>query len=317
MTRKTKSWLVELDLRRLDEPEEVALELEGASSKIRKPLHPLFCAVYGSTLRRLGRIEESILSLHRGVELCHDRQQLANLIQRLAFAIGESDLKTALRCTELAKTLYEAEFNLTGLGQANVDKGVWLFRKGNYQEAICANRLALMFLPDEEQHAHSRFAAILGQGFCYEALGDLKQAFRFAEAASEIESTVGSGLQLSLWRLKARLARQLGKLADSENVFSKIVDYYTEKEQPLFAAQAAVELVAVQLELGKTPQAIQTAKQMAVYLTPLKKNPVATAAIIELIRSSFNGNLTLSFVEAAKAALEKEQGTRKTSPLKK
>jgi hypothetical protein len=187
---------------------------------------------------------------------------------------------------------------------------LWHYHLEEYRESIAANFAALRHLPRSEED--NRFTALLGLAYDHQALGELTAARRWAAAAERARTGVADAMVASLRWLRARLAMDLGDFAEAEEQYRRAVDHYLERDQPLDAATATVELARAQLLGDRAAAAAATARSMMRYIGPLEPSRLATGAVIDLARTAVAGEaLTLDRLEEARRRLARARRERR------
>jgi len=303
-----------LDRLRLSEPARAA-RLAGSALPLVDPLLvPGLLGVLGSSLRRMSLLRAAHRTLTEALAIARrqgNRWALADLRQRLAHVHGDrGEYRRALELAVEAANLHLIRGDRAGAGRALVDQGLWHYHLEEYRESIAANFAALRELPAAE--VNHRFAAFLGLAYDHQALDDLAEARQWAAAAEQTTAGVGDAMVASLRWLRARLAMDQGDFAEAEEQYRRAVDHYLERDQPLDAATATVELARAQFLGGRVAAAVATARSMMRYIGPLEPSRLATGAVIDLARTAVAGEaLTLERLEEARRRLARARRERR------
>ena len=130
-----------------------------------------------------------------------------------------------------------------------------------------------------------------------ESYSDAESLARRAEATAK---HLGPALSGKLVWLRGSIAWQAGDLSSAEAHLQRALELH-HGLAPLSSALVAVDLVRVQLQRGRTHEAIQTTRAMASLVASLERHPVALAAVTQLIRCALEGQeLVLAVEEAAR-----------------
>ncbi len=249
-------------------------------------LLPRLLGVYGSTLRSLNRLRGAEKAISYGLQLAReagDIEAVAELWQRLAHVPAHrSEYRFALTLSHRAMRIYARNGDFPSMAKALVDQGIWLFYQGEHRESIQLAKTALQHLPSFEafRRSHVTGHQLLGLNYLELAAFDrAKSAARKArEAAEGAEPWVVSGV---LW-LEAKVALAEEDYSTAEAALRQAVDVFL-PVSPLDAGLASVELLRALLLQGRAADAHAEAKAMARLVEPLGDNPVAEAALVELV----------------------------------
>ncbi len=289
-TAMTGERLRRLDGLRGEDPAKAVRKIKAALKVADRPWIPRLLAVYGSALRARARLDQALEALHYALLLaeCGDRRAVcADMLQRLgaAYAYTGNHVLGLLFAKEAAYQ-HRMAGNLRGEGRSWVDQGARYFHLGRLDDAIACNRAALHSLPDDE--VRNRFSAYQSLAFAHHRKGDLVAAAESVRHAEAIAPKVSDEFVAVLSSTKAAMAITAGDYEQAERCLSAEIDIYR-KLSPLDAAAASVDLVGAQILRGRMSSALQTIKDMAAFLQPLKDNPIASEAIMQLIRLAVSG----------------------------
>ena len=284
-----------LEADRLDQPRQVMRRACQMVRVARIRQVPRLLGIYASAARALGRLDEAQVVLCRALDLAMaagDRKVVGELIQRSSYVLADrSDLDQALVLAERASSEFVAEGDLIGIGKTLVDRSVWHRAADQPEEALRLLRSALRYLPadcDRLDVRKNRFACWVNLGVVYAELGEPRRAGRFLRMARREASGLGMRVLAGVLKLDASIARQNGDNERAAELLAQALPIFQEFE-PLDAAFIAVDLARLQLLLGRTLQATETAKSMTLLLKPLSTNRIASAAITELVRVALAG----------------------------
>ena len=203
---------------------------------------------------------------------------------------GEYEL--ALRFSRNATHFHLIGGNLKGVGRALVDQGGFLFHLRRYRESARESEAALRYLPAEPES--SLYAALVNAAHAYQRIGKPSQARKRSEEAARLEN-IPQGLKVSAAWLASEAALALGKAKMAMGGFEEAVDYYFEKGELLNVALASAQLTQALYLANRKDQALSVAKGMTRLVEPLRNNPVASAAIVELILWGMSSTSQIEF----------------------
>ena len=305
-----------LDAHRYENAVEAARFARADLEEVAAGLRPLaqgvpLLAVYGSALRMTDRFNESqqaVVAAIEAAESTGDEAILGDLVQRLAYVVADrsGDYGRALQLAEKAMVHHVAAGDMNAAGTAFVDRGLWQYKLGRYEEAIRSQRRALELLDDSEHR--NRFSALQVQGLCWCELGELEQAHKNASQASELAPWVGALMRVKLLRLQARIAVDRRRYGAAEEHLREAIEAFgpTSVDE---AAVATVELVRVLQIQNRTDNARETAKSMTQFVIPLQDRSVAAAAAAhELLKRAQAGcDIPLELLHRVIEVLEDER----------
>ncbi len=303
----------ELEELRHSEPRRAAeLALEAAAGADDQERLALL-GIYGSCQRKLAKLDEAHNVLSHGLRIAlrrGDRSACGDFRQRLGYVFGDrGEIRLALKAAEKAIIDHTLAGDPVGRAKALVDRGFWLYHLDRIDEAIECAEAALTDLPDTQPR--NRYSALVALGLYHRKLGDLREADRYATQAVKPAKELGLAPQAHLIWLRAEIAESRGKLAQAQNLFAETVKIYRSLEAPLDAGLAGVKLVRLLYRQRRFDEAVRTATGMAWVLEPLKRNRVASAAIIDLIVKSDAGKLSLRLIDSAIREIKKVRARRK------
>ncbi len=288
--------LERLERLRQEDPAEGLMAAKEAVQSASAEELPYVFAEWASCLRRLGELEGAISALATAKSLRKDDPMLrGELLQRMSFVYcdrGEYEL--ALKFARDAAHFHLIAGNLKGIGRALVDQGGFLFHLERFRESARESEAALRYLP-EEQESH-RYSALINAAHVYQLLGETQRARRRSKQAAKILN-IPTGLRVSAAWLAAEAALALGEASAAIGGFEAAVDYYLEKGELLNVALASAQLTQALYLAGRKNQAHLVAKGMTRLVEPLRKNPVASAAIVELIIWGMSSTSQTAFAE--------------------
>jgi tetratricopeptide (TPR) repeat protein len=199
---------------------------------------------------------------------------------------------------ERAKTLADATLLLAvrvgdevRIGHGHFLRAVMLRELEQPWEAILAYQAALRHL-----RAHDERTSVLqGLGFTFLALGDLEQAQAWAEKFERESATIqwDANAQGRAYWLKAAIAARRQAWQEAADLYEAAGERLG--DQPVDAAMIAAERTRALLHLGRRYEAIAFARQQCHLVIPLEDvNPIAAAALADLIRAGSEGEQTLT-----------------------
>ena len=282
-------------------------------------LAPLL-ATYASACRVSAQLEAAQIVLVRALELAEEAGDVptqADILSRAAYVLAaRSDFQGAIALTEKAILAHTKSAQPIGVGKALADLASWHFYLEQFDQAIAIYRAALEHLPAENQRLDvraNRCGTYQNLGLISMKMNCFEQARAYAHSARKESSGLdASVLGKAIW-LEAEISRREERYDRAESLYEEAIGIYHERS-PLDVAVLSVELVRVQLLKGKLGEAYATAKAMTTLLFPLEHNPIAAAAITELIRCALEGRgLTLQLIERVAQELTQESKPRSAS----
>ncbi len=288
----------------------------GELIKVKAGLLPIawglpLLAVYGSALRSTdayGRALKTLVAALEVAESIGDVSALGDLLQRLAYVVADrsGDHRWALALAREATDYHLRARDLNSVGKTFVDRGLWLYKLGELDEAIQMQQSALGYLEDDAHH--SRCAALHIVGVCHRELGELDCAQDFACRARELAPLVGQALIVKLDWLDARIAVGQERYGDAEALLREAIRSFA-PSSVFDAAKATVELVRVLRYQGRQDAAREAAETMLPFLGPLeRKSRDAAAAALDLVRcAQSDRGLTDSEIDRIAAMLDEER----------
>ncbi len=305
-----------LDAHRYENAVEAARFARADLEQVAAGLRPLaqgvpLLAVYGSALRmtdRFNEAQQAVMAAIEAAESAGDESILGDLVQRLAYVVADrsGDYGRALLLAEKTLVYHVASGDMNAAGTAFVDRGLWQYKLGRYEEAIRSQRRALELLDDSEHR--NRFTAFQGLGLCHRELGDLDKAHEHTTYAAELAPRVGALMAAKLLRLRARIAIDRRRYATAEEHLREAIEVF-EPASVDDAAVATVELVRVLRLLDRMGDAQETGKKMAQFIIPLQDRSVAAAAAAHqlLICAQADGEIPLKLIDRVIEVLENER----------
>ncbi len=288
------------ELRHCEPRRAAALALEAAAGADDKERLALL-GIYGSCQRKLGKLDEAHNILSHGLQIAlrrGDRSACGDFRQRLGYVFGDrGDLRLALKAADKAIIDHTLAGDPVGRAKALVDRGAWLYYLDRIDEAVECQTSALLDLPDTLPRY--KYSALVALGLYYRKLDDLDEADRYATLAVERAEELGLAPQSHLVFLRAEISESRGKIAQAQGLYAESVKIYRAGEAPLDAGLAAVQLVRLLYRQRRFGEAARIATGIAWLLEPLKRNRVASAAIVDLIFQSSAGKLNLRLIDTA------------------
>ncbi len=308
-----------LEALRLEDPAKLIRQIRSLMSEVTDAEVPMLLGIHASACRMLVRHDEATMVLGRALELAEqhcDRATYAELVVRASYVVGGSgNLHLALELVERATLILAGLGDPAEIGKSLVDQGGWLGLLGRTDDELRTFHSALNLLPADSDRPgvrKYRFVCLQNLGVTYRKLGQLDEARRFAAAAHECSDGIAPGSFGKLLWLEGSIAKQTGRLSEAERFFRDAVATLR-PVSAIGSALCTLELVRVQLARGATADAYQTAKATTVLLQPLEDNPVAAAALTDLVRCALTGRgLSQAFLDRVARGLERgrAQGAR-------
>ncbi len=263
----------------------------------------LLLAVWGSARRMvfdrpntLDEAQQALIAAYEIAEAWGAAPILGDLLQRLGCVVADrGDRQRALALTDLALVKHATGCHQRGIARSLVDRGGWLYYLGKPCQAIEAQQAALEQLPEDERR--NRFSAFQNLGLCYQELGEPDRAKHYAKLAEEISDGLGDFLRGKLLWLQAGISVDCHERGKAERYLENVIGIFF-AIHPIESAVATTDLVRLQLEDGRLPDAYETARNAVHLVGALKKNRIAAAAIEELTCCAYAGRgLTVALVD--------------------
>ncbi len=216
-----------------------------------------------------------------------------DLLQRLARSCTDhfGDYKGALRLSNWAMVEHTMAQNQAGIGRTLVDRGIWLFYLERYMESIEANRLASEMLPAKE--ARHRIASLTNQAAGYRLLENQEQLELSIQRAWSLGPKKLE--RASLHWMEGTLAAETDRFSAAETAFHESCRIF-EQSSPVNTALVSLELINLYLRQGRTSESLELARHMARLIWPLRRFPIAEAAVSDLVRKATQSQLSESLL---------------------
>ncbi|MEL7058771.1 MAG: tetratricopeptide repeat protein [Acidobacteriota bacterium] len=173
------------------------------------------------------------------------------------------------------------------------------------REAKALYEAAVRQLPANE--VPNLFAAWQGLSYCHQQLGDLSAAVRALEAARRVYGERCDAQRPWLeWRAGS-LALELGELDAACRAFELAIERFEEFAQLIDAALVAVELAEAHWQAGRPAASRRACERVLPWLEAFVGNPMAEAALWELLRLAGRGELTLAALQATRCRLDESR----------
>lgn len=302
-----------VDRLRLEDPRKAIRWANVATRRAHPRVLPWLLGSAGSSLRRMGHLRPALDLFERASRLARslgDRRLLANLHQRIAHVYCDlGDNRAAIRHSDIGVRLFAQLEDIVAQGRSLVDLGKWHFHLQEYEETLRCNLAALRLLPGKE--ADHRFAALLGNAFCYEELGNLEASDQWSAVAHRNQDGVRPVIVTALFWLRGKLSLRRGDYSTARGRFEEAYSFYMERGFYLFAAATAIELCETLLLEGRTDEARQTAIASIELVQHLRESPVAKGVITTLSDHAAAGRpLSLKLLANLRQRLESIEATR-------
>jgi tetratricopeptide (TPR) repeat protein len=289
-----------------------ALALTESSPTL--PRIEILCDALGvsaSIDRVRARFTSAAHALHLALRLAHHyglRSSHALLLERTCYLIGDQgEYQTAVELAKQANDHYVLLSKKNGIGKTLVDRGVMLFRLGNFQEAIQAFSSSLKFLPEDSWR--NRTAALQGLGASHLVLGNLHLASVWTSKALKAQQLrTGQSWWRLIW-LQGEIALKRNLLGEAEHAFSQVHHAFTTRDNPFDIAVISLRLAKTRFLQGRIPEVRKLAAEMLGLLKPLRGHKIASAVIQEFACAVLTGEITEVLLDNAFDKIEKESGS--------
>ena len=310
-----QSWLDELDELRYNDPTRALATIEHAVSFLEREDLPRALGIWASAARLLVRNEEGFMVCREALRLArmwkrvHDE---ADLLRRLAYLVSShtGDYAAALEIAGQAALLYAREGVTTKLGQVVVDQAIFLRNQSMHSEAQRAFEAGLGLVSESDRR--HRFAALQGLAVIERLEGRQERALEYVEAAQALGNMSRFERGMVSW-LEGTLCADVGRWERADEIFGHAFQVLA-TISPIDAALSVCDHVQALLaatHLDKARERSATTRQL---LEPLRHNPVASAALRDLLCAEDDGlKLTVQLVEAIRRRIEESRrvGTRR------
>lgn len=303
------SELPRLDRLRRDDPNQALRQISRILARSSRPQLARLLAIAGSAWRHLFQLTKARHALDGALKMAEELDQpsrVADVLQRLGYVLADGgQYAAAWRLARRATELYTQVADLEGIGRSFVDQGTWLFYLHRIDEAMVAQQTALRYLPDTA--GENRSAALHCLSLSCRQQGDAAQAANYAKQARALADDLDASGKARLIWLQGSIAADLDRLDEAEAYLDEATRLFMELH-PADAALVTTERVHLQLRRGHTERAYQIAQSMIQLVEPLRRQPLISAALVELLRCSIGGHgLTLPLVIDVEAKLRKER----------
>ncbi len=307
--RLSESDLLGFERARRNSPREVIQQITACLDQADGEQLPRLLSTAGSAWRHLIQLDKAQHALNSALQMAEDLDMPAltgDLLQRLGYVVADAgEHATAWRLARRATDTYTLVADLEGIGKSFVDQGIWLFYLDRTDEAIAAHQAALRYLPPSAEE--NRCAALQALGLCHRRRGELEEAANYADQARLLEGSLDPFGRARLIWLQGQIAADQERYAEAEESLSEAARSLM-KLHPGDAALITTELVHLQLRRGHNERAYETASTMISLVEPLNRQPLISAAVVELLRCCLSGRgLTLSLVAEVKNKLRKQR----------
>lgn len=305
----TESDLLDLERLRRNSPRDVIQRITASLDRAAGEQLVRLLSTAGSAWRHLLQLDKAHHALSNALEMAEDLEEpslTGDLLQRLGYVVADAgEHATAWRLARRATDTYTLVADLEGIGRSFVDQGIWLFYLDRTEEAISALQAALRYLPPSAEE--NRCAALQALGLCHRQRGELQEAAGYADQARLLESSLDPFGRARLIWLQGQIAADQERYSEAEEALSEAARSLM-KLHPGDAALITTELVHLQLRRGHNERAYETASTMISLVEPLNRQPLISAAVVELLRCCLSGHgLTLSLVAEVKSKLRKQR----------
>jgi len=326
LTEALRAELAELEDLRYGDPRRVRQRATALVTEVPEDQRPRVLGLHASACRVAGRLKEAQMVLGRALDLAAelgDPRAEADLLQRASYVLADlGQFESAFHFAERATLLFVELGDLTGVGKAMVDQGIWLGCLDRDARAHRSFLAALHFLPEtgEPDVRRNRIACLMSLGNLARRRGDLAEAREHVEVARAAAggSTVGPAFLGKLVALQALIAEASGDLERAEGHLREAFEIYRPITL-LDTAVTAVDLARVQLQRGRVEAASATARTLLASIDPadIEEHPPVSATVVEMVRYLAAGReLTAAALERLRSELERERAKRSKRPAR-
>ena len=314
-----KSIIQELERLCIDDPREAIARAEKAMESASRQTLPRLCSISGAAYRRLADLKQAYHTLHKGLELAKeygDDDAEADLLQRIAYVFGDhGDYPRALATSESASMRFLKAGDLAGCGRSMFAQGMWLYYLEEFGKSTKVCRAAFRLLPAAE--VDHRFAALQCMALAFMETRDLRRARRYAKLAQTFEGQIAASMWAKQLWLDAKLLKREGAFRDAEKALQSALDHFLEIGASLDVAFACIEITTIIIQNGEPGRAREVATsygRLLVSSPTLADNPLASAAIMELVRCSVTGDNLEVVLKRLRRRLEQASTRSRLSP---
>ncbi len=316
-----RAYLEHLDTLRVDHAEEAARLARRVITTLipalpgpqdgRLSLQCLALGVFGSSRRLKGRFSAATRALRLALEVSRReglRQDTANLLLRASYLLKDfGHFRRALALLREALEIFVRLGSETDVGRVLLDQGMMRTYLGDHRDAILDLKQALAKLRGAEHLERDHLALYQYLAHAHEQLGQLDQAHDWLNRGAKAFDAGHAVDAAKLRWLRGRLAFRHGELARAEALLRAAGPALGSHENPLQEALWTLDLIDVLLARGESRQAADLATGMAPLLFRFADNPLAKAAVVELINGALESRLHQGAVRVARAELEGER----------
>ncbi len=324
------AYLEHLDALRYDDAKEARLNAGAIAVKLipRLPGQPSerialqlkAIGVYASCHRQKGNWATAAraLRLALGVSRRHRlAEMLTDLLRRAACVLSDNG-----RFWEAMGLLNEALVvcidtdSHQDLGIVMVERATALLYLGEYRQTIAVLNRSLTFLQgDSLRMNRSRMAAHQVLGLAHKELGELRRAEVALSRAVAAARGAGRLNRASLLWDHGAIALKRKQFETAERSLRAAAGLFEELEDPT-RALVALDLTTALLAQEKHLEAVAVAMSMAQFLGAFRGNPMADAAISDLVQKAIHGNLTADAVKWTRDRIEFTQAEDQLNPVR-
>lgn len=213
-------------------------------------------------------------------------------LQRTSYLLANHNwLRAALRCATDACDLCVQLDDREGIGKMLYTRAVMVDRQNDVADAIRLYESSLRYLADSNWMY--RFGAHWSLAWCHSQSGHYDVAMeRLIQAKTTHRTRTGINWLRVSW-LHGLVALHQGHLQEAEPHLREAYEGFRQGPDSITTALVALDLCKALLGTNHVADISEIAHEMISLLTPLRKNPIASAAILRFYDMAKKGNVTL------------------------
>ncbi|MEL7061679.1 MAG: hypothetical protein AAGN46_16755 [Acidobacteriota bacterium] len=271
---------------------------------------------HGASRRSLGQHRSAAFALAKGLSATRELRLLfaeAEFLKRAGVVLlSAAEYEAALRIQERALVAFQELGQSRSVGKTLIDRAIAQHSLNRDDEMRRSIKAALDLLPvDDPTTSSFRSTAFQLLARSFHQRGEMHRAISCMEQVIGQQSERrGVNFAVYLTQL-GDLYADVDRLDDAEAALGQARDQLLEFGS-VQAALTSLSLIRVLLAKGRLADAVEIAREMTLFMAHFETDRATQAALVELIRISLRGELTLQAVEALQHQLERRSDDRRS-----